>query len=86
MKKISMKKMYKLRWINGWGNEFDQTQYQFYLENRKTKELTPIDYDWMQNWLKENKLTTNDFRNIKEEYSITMLVNDLINEEELIKC
>lgn len=84
MKKISMKKMYKLRWINGWGNEFDRTQYQFYLENRKTKKLTPIDYDWMQNWLKENKLTTNDFRNIKEEYSITMLVNDLINEGELI--
>lgn len=84
MKKISIKKMYKLRWINGYGNEYDSFQYLFYLENRKTKELTPIDYDWMQNWLKENKLTTNDFRNIKEEYSITMLVNDLINEGELI--
>lgn len=67
------------------GGVMNLTEHNIYLENGKTKELTPIDYDWMQNWLKENKLTTNDFRNIKEDYSITMLINDLINKEELIK-
>ena len=55
------KQVYKLRWINGYQDDLGVKPYRWFIE-KNGKEAYEIKDESMNRFLKENKLTTNDFR------------------------
>lgn len=64
----------KLRWING----DELLPYHFWLENKITGSKYKLETPAVEKFLKENHVTTNDFRNYKERELTEKLVKELV--------